>query len=104
MIENRMSSVARLVSEAGNQGAQVVTLLAIIDEASEEGAARVLRRCGLHDEAAGDDIRELRTLLEAWREARSTVRRTVVHWLTTFFIVAMIAGVAMKLRIPFLEQ
>ena len=44
-------------------------LRAIVEEASEVGANRVLTRLGLSDPGAQDDIDELRELLRAWRDA-----------------------------------
>ena len=49
---NNNAMVARLVQQAEDEGADLVTLRAIIEEASELGAARVLSRMGLDDPAA----------------------------------------------------
>jgi len=85
-----------LVEQAQHQGANLPTLRALVEEASEEGARRALRRAGLADEGARGDIRELRDLLEAWRVARRTAWRTVVRWITTAFILAVLAALSLK--------
>ena len=70
----------------------------LLDAAAEKGARRALAELGLHDQDAADDLRELRALLEAWRDAKRTVRRTVVRWVTTAILVgiAVWAGVRFK--------
>ena len=48
-------------------------LARLLDEAAEKGAKRALASVGLHDQDAGDDVRELRGLLESWRETKKVV-------------------------------
>ena len=97
---DRLSArLAELVREARTHGASLDRLGAIIDIASEHGAMRALHRCGLADEGAGDDIRELRDLLEAWRDTKKTARRTVVRWLIRGLLTALGIGVAIKLKL-----
>lgn len=55
---------------------------AIIERAAERGARKALADLGLHDEAARDDVREIRTLLAAWRDARRTIWHTLVKAVT----------------------
>ena len=97
---NRSAILAGLVEQARLQGNDIATLRALVEEASELGAARALARCGLQDRAAGEDIRELRTLLDAWRDARRTIFRTVVKWITAFIILGLLAGIAIRLKAP----
>lgn len=97
--EHDSDHLARLVKTAEYQGADVGTLEAIIARAAEEGAARALARCGLHDDQAGTDIRELRGLLDAWRDTKRTARRTLIHWVFYFLLVAILAGVAVRLKL-----
>lgn len=59
-----------------------VELARLLDEAAEKGARKALESVGLHGEDAGKDIQDLRTLLNGWREAKSTVLKTFVQWLT----------------------
>ena len=65
---------------------------------SAAGKARALADVGLIDEKAADDIRDLRSLLGAVRIARHTAWQTVVRLATTGLILALIAGVAIKLK------
>lgn len=59
-----------------------VELARLLDEAAEKGARRALESVGLHGDDAGKDIQDLRTLLQGWREAKSTVIKAVVQWIT----------------------
>lgn len=71
----------------------------LLDEAAEKGARRALADLGIHDVDAADDLRELRALLEAWRDAKRTMRRTVVRWLTTLVLVGLAVWVGAKFKI-----
>ena len=44
----------------------------ILEQAAEKGAERCLAHLGLENGHAARDIRELRDLLDAWRDARRT--------------------------------
>lgn len=46
---NNAGMLAQLISQAADEGADLVTLRAIIEEASELGAQRVLSHMGLDD-------------------------------------------------------
>ncbi len=70
-------------------GIDPVVLRQLLDEAAERGARRALADLGIHDVDAADDLRELRALLEAWRDAKRTMRRTVVRWVTTLVLVGL---------------
>ena len=54
--------LAALLAQARTEGAELVTLRAIAEDAGELGANRALVRIGLSDEAASGDIDELREL------------------------------------------
>ena len=69
-----------------------------LELAAQRGAKRALADVGLIDEKAADDIRDLRSLLGAVRIARHTAWQTVVRLATTGLILALIAGVAIKLK------
>lgn len=55
----------------------------LLDRAAERGAERCLAHLGLENGHAARDIRELRDLLEAWRDARRTAWQTVIKVATT---------------------
>jgi hypothetical protein len=69
----------------------------LLERAAEVGARRALDHVGLHDENAADDVRELRSALEAWRSAKSAALKTIVQMLITGLMVAMLAGLAVTL-------
>ncbi|GAB4131331.1 MAG: hypothetical protein Tsb008_16150 [Rhodothalassiaceae bacterium] len=98
LIDQDPALLIALVEQARLQGANLPTLGALVEEASEQGALRALRTVGLADRDAGSDIRALRGLLEAYREARRTVWHSILRWATTCLILALIAGLSMKLR------
>ena len=60
---------------------------------------RALADVGLVDEDAASDIRDLRSLLSAVRIAKRTAWQTVVRLITTGLILALIAGVTIKLKL-----
>ncbi len=96
----RSAILTGLVEQARLQGNDIATLRALVEEACELGAARALAHCGLQDRAAGEDIRALRNLLEAWRDARRTAFRTIIRWATTVLILVILAGIAVRLKAP----
>lgn len=72
---------------------------AMLVRAAEKGARRALADVGLEGEGAAIDIRDLRTLLESLRMARRTAWQTIVRLITTGLLLALIAGIAMRLRL-----
>lgn len=86
-----------LVAQAESQGAARVTLQAIIEEAAEAGAARALRSIGLMDEKAGPDIRELRQLVQGWRDMKSSALKSLVGWVVRSCVALLLLGLAFKL-------
>lgn len=72
---------------------------AMLARAAEEGARRALVDVGLEGPEAAIDIRDLRTLLESLRSARRTAWQTVIRLVTTGLLLALIAGIAVKLKI-----
>ena len=71
----------------------------LLDRAVERGAERVLSHLGLENGSAAKDIRELRDLLEAWRDARRTAWQTAVKVITTGILAALLVGAAIKLKL-----
>ena len=71
----------------------------LLELAAERGAKKALADVGLIDEHAANDIRDLRSLLGAVRMAKRTAWQTVVRLITTGLILALIAGVAIKLKL-----
>lgn len=100
----RVLKLSALASEANSEGSDIITIKAMVEEASEVGAAKALSRCGLHDENAGADIRALREILGAWRDARRVAWRSVVKWVITLVFALLLAGLASKINFDFLNK
>lgn len=73
-----------------------VELEQLLETAALAGAKKALQGIGLHDEAAGNDVRELRGLLDAWRTAKKETGKTAVQWLTKTFLLVLVAGIFVK--------
>lgn len=71
-------------------------LAAMLDEAAERGANRVLEKLGLTDEDAGKDIRDLRTLIDGWRKAKRSALQAMVQWVTTAVLGILAAAFYLK--------
>ena len=71
----------------------------LLELAAERGAKKALADVGLVDEHAANDIRDMRSLLSALRVAKHTAWSTVIRLITTGLILALMAGVAIKLKL-----
>jgi hypothetical protein len=89
--------VARLMAQAEGQGADLVTLRALVEEASETGAERALESLGLRDPRARRDMDELRELLQAWRDAKKSAWQAAVNWTVRVLLAGLVAAMAMKM-------
>ena len=78
---------------AGNAGHKKLT------RAAEEGAKRALADVGLDGDEAALDIRDLRSLVDCIRLVRRTAMQTAVRMITTGVMLALLAGIAIKLKI-----
>ena len=67
--------------------------------AAERGAQRALADVGLDGDYAETDIRDLRTLLRAINLAKKTAWQTFIRVLTAGILTALVAGIAIKLKI-----
>lgn len=86
-----------LLAQAANEGSDLLTLRAIIEEASEMGAARMLERIGLDDETAPRDLSELRELLRAWRDAKASAQAAAIGWVVRALLALLLLGLAVRL-------
>lgn len=93
----REDMLTRLIAQASADGGGLVTLRAIVEEASEVGAERVLNRLGLSDDNAQDDIDELRELLRAWRDAKASAWKAAVEWVVRGVLALLLIGIAVRL-------
>jgi len=71
----------------------------LLEEAAGRGAKRAMADVGLDGEDAAADIRELRGLLDAFNTAKQTAWQTVVKIITTGFVLALVAGALIKLKL-----
>jgi len=96
---NREDMLTALIAQAQVNGTDLVTLRAIVEEASELGADRVLDRLGLDDENAQGDIDELRELLVAWRAAKASAWKAAVDWVVRGLLALLLIGIAVRLGV-----
>ena len=69
----------------------------MLDRSAKRGAKLVLRELGLQDETAAVDIREIRSLLDTWRQTRLSIWNTFIK-ITTIAVFTFIgAAIWMKL-------
>lgn len=94
---NSGDMLAGLLAQAAHEGSDVVTLRAIVEEASEMGAHRMLERIGLDDETAQRDLSELRELLQAWRDAKASARTAAIGWIVRAALALLLLGLAVRL-------
>ena len=93
----REDMLARLIAQARTEGGELITLRAVVEEASELGASRALDRLGLADPGAQDDLGELRELLSAWRDAKASAWKAAIEWLVRGVLALLLVGIAVRL-------
>lgn len=91
--------LAQLVAQAAGEGAELVTMRAVVEEASDLGARRTLARLGLDDATAPGDLIELRQLLRAWRDAKASAWRAAVEWIVRGVLALLLVGIAYRLGV-----
>ena len=57
-----------------------------------------LKEVGLHDDDAGNDVRDLRSLITDWRAMKKTIWQTVARWGTLIVLGLMTLGAWSKLN------
>lgn len=91
--------LASLMAQAREEGAELVTLRAIVEEASMLATDRALERLGLGDAGAEGDLVELRELLQAWRDAKTSAWKAFVDWLIRGALALLLVGIAVRLGV-----
>ena len=91
--------LTRLMAQSEARGVDLITLRALVEEASQAGATRALGALGLDDPRARRDMDELRELLSAWRDAKRSARQAVVSWVVRIMLAALLIGLAVRLRL-----
>jgi hypothetical protein len=84
--------------DAGAVRLSDVELEAMLGRAAEEGARRALTDVGLGGKDAVLTIHDMRSLLECISFVRRTAVQTAVNVITTGTLVAMLTGIAVKLK------
>jgi hypothetical protein len=69
----------------------------MLDRSAKRGAKLVLRELGLQDETAAVDIREIRSLLDTWRQTRQSIWNTFVKITTVTVFTFIAAAIWMKI-------
>lgn len=73
----------------------------------DEGALRrivkeemksALKEIGLHDDNAGDDVRDLRSLITDWRGMKKTIWNTIARAATMFVLGLLMLGAWSKIN------
>jgi hypothetical protein len=93
---SREDILASLMAQAREEGAEVVTLRAIIEETSVLATDRALERLGLGDASAEGDLVELRELLRAWRDAKTSAWKALVDWIVRGALAVLLIGIAVR--------
>ena len=91
--------LARLMAQSEARGVDLVMLRALVEEASQAGAARALGALGLDDVRARRDMDELRELLSAWRDAKRSARQAVVGWMVRVLLALLLIGLAVRFNL-----
>ncbi len=91
--------LTRLMAQSEAKGVDLITLRALVEEASQAGATRALGALGLGDPRARRDMDELRELLSAWRDAKRSARQAVVSWAVRVCLALLLIGLAVRLRL-----
>lgn len=92
-------TLASLMAQANQDGAELVTLRAIVEETTEIATDRVLDRFGLADPSAASDLGELRELLQAWRDAKTSAWKAFIGWAIRAALAALLIGIAVRLGV-----
>jgi len=93
----REELLAELIVQAIGEGSELVTIRAIVEETTELATDRVLARLGLHDANASSDLDELRELLRAWRDAKTSAWKALVSWAVRGALALLLVGLAFRL-------
>lgn len=93
---SRDEILASLMAQAREEGAELVTLRAIIEEASGLATDRALERLGLGDAGAEGDLVELRELLRAWRDAKTSAWKALIDWIVRAALAVLLVGIAVR--------
>ena len=89
--------LSRLLDQGEESATDFVVLKALLEEASEVGAAKALRSLGLQDERARRDMDELRELLGTWRDVKRSAWKTAARWMVRVLLALLMMSMAYRL-------
>lgn len=67
---------------------------ALLDKVARRAVRDVLKELGLEAETAAEDMREIRSLLDAWRDTKRTVRQSIVGVVSKAFAGLVLVALA----------
>jgi hypothetical protein len=70
-----------------------------LDDIAEQAATRALARVGLHDDDAGEDVRDLRRLLDSWKTVKRGALSAAGKGVVTIFLAGFAAYAGIKLKL-----
>jgi 2-iminoacetate synthase ThiH len=73
-----------------------VQLEEMLERAAQKGAKEALHSIGLHDDKSADDVRELRSLLQMFRQMKTTAINTFVRALVMAILGLIMIGFYVK--------
>lgn len=76
-------------------------LKALLEKSAQEGARLALGALGLHDDDAGKDIEDLRSLIKSYRAVKSAVWKKLVDRVITLVTGAFLMWLAAKFGFKF---
>lgn len=71
----------------------------LLERAAEEGARKALASIGLHDEDASRDVQQLRSLLDAWRDAVTEGRRMLLRAVIGLVLALLVLALGIKIQV-----
>jgi hypothetical protein len=89
--------LTQLLAQTDGRILDVVTMRALVEEASQSGAQRALASLGLDDEHARRDMSELRELLGAWHDAKKSAWQAIVTWVVRICLAGLLIGIAVRM-------
>lgn len=69
----------------------------MLERAAHRGAKRALDGVGLHDDAAQEDVKDLRDLLSFWKSIKASAMKTVGAFIGKLLVVAFVLGLAIMM-------
>lgn len=67
---------------------------ALLERVARRAVKDVLKELGLEADTAAEDMREIRSLLDAWRDTKRTVRQSIVGVLSKAFAGLVLVSLA----------